>query len=81
MKCSQEAEEASVRPLYEAKIEFFEDIYEPNYKLAIAEKAKAFEIDGWKACLEGRFSPFKMLAEGKYLVSFLRRIPPEDDEK
>lgn len=67
------------KAIYEAKIEFFEGIYEPNYLPAIAERVKPFEVDGWTACLEGRFGPFKMLSEGKFLVSFLRRISPEDE--
>lgn len=70
----------SDKPVYEAKIEFFEDIYEPNYLPVIAEKAKPYEVDGWTACLEGRFSPFKMLSEGKYLVSFLRKVNSESSE-
>lgn len=68
----------SDKPIYEAKIEFFEGIYEPNYLPVIAEKVKPYEVDGWTACLEGRFSPFKMMVEGNYLVSFLRKITPKD---
>lgn len=59
---------------YEAKIHFIEDIFDPDYLPVIAEKVKSYEVDGWKACLDGRVSPFKMLAEGKYLVFFLRLL-------
>ncbi|MCX7780496.1 MAG: hypothetical protein N2491_06215 [Negativicutes bacterium] len=61
---------SSASPRYAAMIKFIDNVFDANH---LAERVKEFETDGWQACLEEPFQPFRMKTAGRYQVTFLRK--------
>jgi hypothetical protein len=65
-------------PKLQARIVFLEGINRFNYCQVIHEKVKPYEVNGWRACLEGGYSLVKSQDQGKYQMVFVRNIEGKD---
>lgn len=55
-------------------IVFLEGIHRNNYREAVAEKRKQYEVDDWKMCVGEEFSDYKVTHSGRYQITLVRHI-------